>query len=61
MRVFNKKYWPHQILIEDRRDSIYELEHWCYDNFASRNWRNVGYYFVFKNGSEATAFALKWL
>ena len=60
MRVYNKKYWPYQVRLDPQTHDIYDLERWCYANFISRNWRNDGYYFVFKNGSEATAFALKW-
>ena len=60
MRVLNKKYWPYQIKVADNFNSG-DAERWCYENFASRGWRNVGAYFAFKNGAEATAFSLKWL
>ncbi len=65
MRVFNKKYWPHQIRMSTGGDpnlpTVGDLERWCYENFKSANWRNLGYYFVFKNGPDATLFTLKWM
>lgn len=57
MRVLNKKYWPHQVKINNNFD---EAERWCYDNLKSCNWRNVGTHYAFKKGDEATMFALKW-
>lgn len=70
MRVFNKRYWPHQFRLERPERSVWqqytkdpaltEIESWCYDNIKSRDWNNVGYYFVFKQGADATAFALRW-
>ncbi len=56
MRVLNKKYWPHQVTVKDTQDA----ERWCYDNFKSGNWRNIGRYFAFKNGQDATMFMLRW-
>lgn len=56
MRVLNKKYWPHQVFVAASQDA----ERWCYDNFKSSEWRNVGRYFAFKQGADATAFALRW-
>lgn len=58
MRVLNKKYWPHQIKVNDDSGAI---ERWCYENFKSANWRNVGTYFAFKRGEDATLFSLRWL
>ena len=58
MRVLNKKYWPHQITVEDNSDV---KETWCYENFKSGNWRNVGKTFAFKRGEDATLFSLRWL
>jgi hypothetical protein len=60
MRVLNRKYWPYHVAI-DREKDWGKAERWCYENFSSGGWRNVGSYFAFKNGSEATAFSLKWL
>ena len=57
MRVLNKKYWPHHVEI---RDETGEAERWCYQYFKSSDWRNVGRYFAFKNGDEATMFSLRW-
>ena len=59
MRVLNKKYWPYQTRIESDC-SVESLEDWCYTNIKDRNWRNEGYYFVFKYGTDATMFALRW-
>ena len=56
MRVLNKKYWPHQVFVDDKQSA----ERWCYENFKSSEWRNVGRYFAFKQGADATAFALRW-
>lgn len=56
MRVLNKKYWPFQHTVSNKADA----EKWCYENFKSANWRNVGVTFAFKNGHDATLFALKW-
>jgi hypothetical protein len=55
----NKRYWPYRIVIRDWYD-IYEAERFCYDNFRSRNWRNVAKYFYFKNQNDAALFTLKW-
>jgi len=59
MRVLNKKYWPHQVEVSVLNAD--EVERWCYERFKSGNWRNVGRYFAFKQGADATAFALRWL
>lgn len=64
MRVFNKKYWPHQVVLRGGDPNLPNsivIERWCYKNFKSANWRNIGYYFVFKNGLDATLFTLKWM
>lgn len=57
MRVLNKKYWPYHVKIEDNTGV---KETWCYENFKSANWRNVGPYFAFKRGEDATLFSLRW-
>ena len=54
MRVLNKKYWPHQVTVKESGTA----ERWCYANLSSKNWRNVGSYFAFKRGEDATMFAL---
>lgn len=55
----NKRYWPHRIVIKDWYD-INKAERFCYDNFRSRNWRNITKYFYFKNQNDATLFTLRW-
>ena len=64
MRVFNKRYWPHQARIAtpviNREITIEDLERFCYDNFKSSDWRNIGWYFVFKRSVDYTFFMLKW-
>ena len=57
MRVLNKKYWPHHVLVEDDTGA---KERWCYENFRSADWRNVGPYFAFKRGEDAVLFSLRW-
>ena len=57
MRVLNRKYWPYHVKVEDDTGS---KERWCYENFKSSEWRNVGTYFAFKRGEDATLFTLKW-
>jgi hypothetical protein len=58
MRVLNKKYWPHHVTLGPTK--IEQAERWCYDNFKSSEWRNVGTYFAFKQGADATVFTLRW-
>jgi hypothetical protein len=58
MRVLNKKYWPHHVKVEDDTGA---KERWCYENLKSSEWRNVGTYFAFKRGEDATLFTLRWL
>ena len=55
----NKRYWPYKIVINDWYE-ISTAERFCYDNFKSRNWRNVTRYFYFKNQHDATLFTLRW-
>lgn len=57
MRILNKKYWPHHVPV--KADTV-EVERWCYENFKSSEWRNVGSYFAFKRGADATVFTLRW-
>jgi hypothetical protein len=58
MRVLNKKYWPYQVEVDDNTGA---KERWCYENLKSSEWRNVGRYFAFKQGNDATLFSLKWI
>jgi hypothetical protein len=57
MRVLNKRYWPHHIKVADE---VGEKEKWCYQNFKSSEWRNVGNYFAFKSEQDAMLFTLRW-
>lgn len=61
MRVLNKKYWPYQFDMHYRQDlNVVTLEDWCYENFKSAYWRNVGRVFAFKREKDATLFMLMW-
>jgi hypothetical protein len=66
MRVFNKKYWPHQIRLrtvennELSHHNVEKMERFCYDNFKSREWNNHNRYFVFKREEDLTFFMLRW-
>ena len=57
MRILNKRYWPHHVAIADDTGA---KERWCYENLRSADWRNVGTYFAFKRGEDATLFSLRW-
>lgn len=65
MRVLNKKYWPYHVVTKEAKLTIFavsgEAEKWCYKNFKSKNWRNVGNYFAFKREQDAMMFSLRWL
>lgn len=56
MRILNKKYWPHHIVVKEPADA----ERWCYTKFKSADWRNVGQYFAFKQQQDAVMFSLRW-
>ena len=56
MRILNKKYWPHHIVVKAPEDA----ERWCYTKFKSAEWRNVGPYFAFKQKQDAVMFSLRW-
>jgi hypothetical protein len=59
MRVFNKTHWPYQYRkVFDH--SVEELTKWCYENVKHKEWRHIGYYFVFKNSRDLTMFLLRW-
>ena len=57
MRVLNKKYWPHHVVVNATDDAP---ELWCYKQLKSSEWRNVGTYFAFKSEQDAMMFILKW-
>ena len=58
MRVLNKRYWPKSIKVAPTK--IEEAQRWCYENFKSRDWRDIGICFYFKREHDATLFALRW-
>jgi hypothetical protein len=64
MRVLNKKYWPYHVEVKETSYSVFvkadDAERWCYNNFKSSEWRNVGNYFAFKREQDALLFTLKW-
>ena len=55
----NKKYWPHQHVVRGW-SMVRPAERWCYQNFKSRNWNNVGKYFAFKRKEDYEWFLLRW-
>lgn len=55
----NKKYWPYQHTMK-AWSIVRPAEDWCYQNFKSRNWRNVGKYFAFKRKEDYEWFVLRW-
>ena len=59
MRVLNKKYWPHQVTMDYKKD-IDKMERWCYNNLKSANWRNYNRMFAFKRQEDASYFLLIW-
>ena len=58
MRVLNRRYWP--MAVEIKVENKADAERWCYDNFKSADWRDIGYLFYFKKEHDATLFALRW-
>ena len=56
-RILNKKYWPHHFVV---RHNVHDVERWCYENFKSSKWRNVGTSFAFKRKEDAAYFKLRW-
>lgn len=55
----SKTYWPHQIILTSWRD-VNPAERFCYDNFKSSNWRNIGGDFYFKRKEDYEWFVLRW-
>lgn len=55
----NSRYWPYKMVIEDWYQ-ISTAERFCYDNFKSRNWRNINRHFYFKRHEDAALFTLRW-
>jgi hypothetical protein len=64
MHTHDKKQWPYQFRMTyelDAWDQMCRLEAYCIDNFDRGSWRNNGLYFAFKQQSDATLFALRWM
>jgi hypothetical protein len=57
-KMLSKRYWPYQYTLTD--STATEVERWCYLRFKSRNWRNQGRYFAFKQEKDFTMFILRW-
>jgi hypothetical protein len=55
--VLNKRYWPYHIVV---RHNVSDVERWCYENFKSSEWRNVGTTFAFKRKEDYAFFMLRW-
>lgn len=66
MRELNKEVWPYKVML-DKPDSVTEIEVWLGAQLGTFRGRwHVVYqhnktYFYFKEGKDATMFALKWL
>ena len=58
MQEFNPTYWPYTLKVNmfDR----FTAERFCYDNFKSKNWRNIGNKFAFKHKEDYEWFVLRW-
>lgn len=56
--MLNHKYWPYQVFIPWH--SVDEAERFCYNSFKSRNWRNYGAFFGFKNKNDWVWFKLRF-
>lgn len=65
MRILKKELWPHKVTL-DEPDSVTEIEIWLGEKLGTFKGRwNVVYqhnktYFYFKDGKDATMFALRW-
>ena len=69
MRILKKELWPHKIELDvsdDTGDKIYDIEIWLGENLGSfkGQWNAVykhnGTDFYFREGRDATMFALRW-
>ena len=69
MRILKKELWPHKIELDvsdDTGDKIYDIEIWLGENLGSckDQWNAVykhnGTDFYFREGCDATMFALRW-
>ena len=57
-REYNKKYWPHQFIVENNKRT--EVEQWCWSQFNGWRWHSSRGKFVFKKSYDAAMFRLKW-
>jgi hypothetical protein len=56
---YSSRHWPYRVEIDEKVVGI--AERWCYNNIRhSKNWRNEGKYFAFKNQQHSVMFALVW-
>lgn len=69
MRILKKELWPYKVTLnvnDDTGDKIYDIEIWLDENLGSfkNQWRAVYTYsgtdFYFRQGRDATMFALRW-
>jgi len=67
MRILNKDLWPHRIVIHKDESRISpEIERWVFEKCGQYkgHWNMVYVYdethFYFKDGKDATLFALRW-
>lgn len=68
MRILKKELWPAKILIpmNEFHDGHYEIENWLGKNMGAfkGRWNQVpcpkGVHYYFRNGKDATLFALRW-
>jgi hypothetical protein len=67
MRILNKDLWPHRIVIHKDESRISpEIERWVFEKCGQYKgrWNMVYIYdethFYFKDGKDATLFALRW-
>jgi hypothetical protein len=57
-RDYNKKYWPHQFIVEN--DKRREVEKWCWNHFNGWRWHSSRGKFVFKKADDAMLFKVRW-
>lgn len=56
--MLNHNYWPYQVFVGWNHVDV--AERFCYDSFKSRNWRNHGAFFGFKNKNDWVWFKLRF-
>ena len=69
MRILKKELWPHKIELnvsDDTGDKIYDIEIWlgehlgCFKDRWNAVYKHNGTDFYFREGKDATMFALRW-